>query len=66
MNDDAEIERQAANARLCECVVNAWKARWNTAEIAAAYKVSEPVVCRVLSTWRDLRWQMTQQRRARA
>ncbi len=63
MNDDAELERQATNARLCECVVTAWKAGWDTMQIATAYKVREPVVCRILSTWRDLRWQ---QRRARA
>ncbi len=57
MNDDAEIERQAANAQLCEHVVTAWKRGWDTMQIATAYKVREPVVCRILNTWRDLRWQ---------
>jgi len=57
MNDDAELERQAQNARLCQHAIGLWKAGLDTCEIAKVLKVGEPVVCRILHAWRDLRWQ---------
>lgn len=66
MNDEAEIKRQAENARLCGIVIAYWRAGNDTDKIAKAIRIGEPVVYRILATWRDLRWQMTQQQRARA
>lgn len=55
MNDDAEIERQARNAKLCQEVVSLWRAGLDTAQIALCLTIREPVACRILNAWRDLR-----------
>lgn len=55
MNDDAEIERQARNAKLCQEVVSLWRAGLDTTQIAICLTIGEPVVCRILNAWRDLR-----------
>lgn len=63
MNDDAQLDRQAETARLCEAVQAYWRAGNDTVTIAKALRTTEPAVCRILHAWQDLRWQM---RRARA
>lgn len=63
MNVATGIADQAESDRVCEWVIRFWKQGRDTVEIARLVGVSEPVVCRILHAWRDLRWQ---QRRATA
>lgn len=69
MNDNPEIKRQARNAQLCATVIELWMRNYDTNEIARlaipdmSRARGEAVAHRILTAWRDLRWQ---QRRAQA
>lgn len=57
MNVDTGIADQAESDRVCEWVIRFLKQERDTVEIARLVGVSEPIVCRILHAWRELRRQ---------